>query len=219
MNETNANIKRKTPFYCDLSLWALIVSNLAVIAWALLEGWSLAPLMWIYWCQSAIIGFFWFFKMWGLKEFSTKNFQINDRDVPPTPETKRQTAIFFACHYGFFHLGYLVFLIGGSEDGSFLSEADRDVSFLPILVAAGIFFAYQCYSHFYNKKWLVETKPNIGTMMFFPYARIVPMHFTIIFGGTEWGQQQPLALFLVLKLLADAIMHIVERRGFADKKK
>ena len=56
-------------------------------------------------------------------------------------------------------------------------------------------------------------------MMFFPYARIVPMHLTIIFGSTDWGQRQSLALFLFLKLLADVIMHIVERKGFGDKVK
>jgi hypothetical protein len=54
-------------------------------------------------------------------------------------------------------------------------------------------------------------------MMFFPYARVIPMHFTIIFGASDWGQKQPLALFLFLKLLADVIMHIIERRGFGDK--
>ena len=207
MDNPNTVIKKTSPFYCDSSLWALIVSNLAIIAWALIERWSLSPLMWIYWCQSAIIGFFWFFKMLALKEFSTANFKVNDRSVKPTKETKVQTAIFFLVHYGFFHFGYLMFLI----------KERQDVSMLPIFTAAGIFFIYQGYSHFYNKKWLTETKPNIGKMMFFPYARVIPMHFTIIFGASDWGQKQPLALFLFLKLLADVIMHIIERRGFGDK--
>lgn len=209
MNELNENVKKMTPFYLDSSLWALITSNLVIIAWALLEGWSLSPLMWIYWCQSAIIGFFWFFKIMGLKKFSTKGFKINDRSVAPTKETKQQTATFFLFHYGFFHFGYLVFLFAER----------KDITVFPILTAAGIFFCYQSYSHFYNKKWLTRTKPNIGTMMFFPYARIVPMHLTIISGSTNWGQRQSLALFLILKLLADVIMHIVERRGFGDKAK
>ena len=151
MNEPNANVKKTTPFYLDSSLWALIISNLVIIAWALLEGWSLDPLMWIYWCQSAIIGLFWFFKILGLKEFSTKGFKINDRSVAPTKETKNQTAVFFLIHYGFFHFGYLIFLI-----------TDRkDVTIFPILIAADIFLFYQGYSHFYNKKWLTRTKPNI----------------------------------------------------------
>ena len=208
MIKTNGTIQKTTPFYFDASLWALILSNLIIIAWALIERWSLSPLMWIYWCQSAIIGFFWFFKIWGLKEFSTKDFKVNGRSVRPTQRIKKQTALFFLAHYGFFHFGYLVFLKNELED----------VRVFPILTAAGIFFVYQGYSHFYNRKWLSETKPNIGKMMFFPYARIIPMHFTILFGSTQWGQRQPLALFLFLKLLADVIMHIVEHCGFGDKK-
>lgn len=209
MEDTAANVKYRTPFYADSSLWALIVSNLAIIAWALIEQWSLAPLMWIYWCQSAIIGVFWFFKLMSLREFSTKNFKINNRSVAPTTKTKIQTAFFFLAHYGFFHFGYLMFL----------TEERKVVTAFPILTAAGIFFVYQAYSHFYNQKWLIESKPNIGTMMFFPYARIIPMHLTIVAGSSQWGQQWSLAWFLGLKLLADAIMHIIERRGFADKPK
>jgi hypothetical protein len=43
--------------------------------------------------------------------------------------------------------------------------------------------------------------------MFYPYARIIPMHLTISFGSLS-GDALP--LFLVLKTFADATMHIVE---------
>ena len=200
---------KKRSFYSDSSLWALIGTNLVVIAWALFEGWSLSPLMWIYWCQSCIIGFFWFFKLMGLKEFSTKNFQFNDRNVAPTHSTKVQTSVFFLVHFGFFHVGYFVFLMA----------EHRIESCFQLLIAAGIFFVYQGYSFFHNQKWLVESKPNIGKMMFFPYARVIPMHLTIVCASSAWGQRQSLALFLFLKLLADVIMHIVEQKGFGDKAK
>jgi len=208
IGKMNSATMEKRSFYSDSSLWGLVTSNLIIIAWALIEGWSLSPLMWIYWCQSAIIGFFWFFKLWGLKEFSTKDLKINGRSVRPTERTKKETAVFFLVHYGFFHLGYVVFL--------FIQHSD--IAVFPIVTSAGIFFIYQAYSHFYNRKWLTETKPNIGTMMFFPYARIIPMHLTIIFGAAL-SSLFPLALFLLLKLLADAIMHTVERRGFGDTAK
>lgn len=58
-------------------------------------------------------------------------------------------------------------------------------------------------------------------MMFFPYARIIPMHLTIIFGGmlSEWtfAAKTTLALFMLLKTFADVIMHVVEKKGFGDK--
>lgn len=52
--------------------------------------------------------------------------------------------------------------------------------------------------------------------MFFPYARIIPMHLTIIFGGMFLylgiGSVFVLVLFLGLKAVADLIMHIIEHR-------
>ena len=209
MSETNTNVRKIKHFYMDLSFWTLMTSNLIVITWALLEGWSLAIIMWVYWSQSVFIGIFWFFKILALKDFSTKGFKINDRPVKPTKETKNQTAIFFLIHYGFFHIMYSIFL-----GGKF-----KSVPILQLLVSASIFLGYQCFSFFYNKKWEAKGKPNIGNMMFFPYARIIPMHITIIIAFSDWGQQQALALFLFLKLLADMVMHVVEHKGFADPEK
>jgi len=203
-------------FSSDLSLWALIGSNLIMIAWALIEGWSLGVIMWIYWTQSVAIGILWFFKILTLKEFSTKDFKINDRPVAPTTGTKNQTAVFFLLHYGFFHLGYSIFL----------HTIFKSVNRPPIFLMAGIFLAYQCFSFFYNRKWQQKQKPNIGKMMFFPYARIIPMHITIIAGGflqeklgLTFLSNATLVLFMLLKTLADVIMHTVEHRGFADKPK
>ena len=54
----------------------------------------------------------------------------------------------------------------------------------------------------------LESCPNLGTLMFMPYARVIPMHLTIIFGtqigdGAVW-------LFVLLKTGADVVMHKVE---------
>jgi hypothetical protein len=92
--EENLGKSGKKHFHSDLSLWALIVSNLTVILWALIEGWPLAIIMWVYWSQSVTIGILWFFKILTLKEFSTKGFKINERSVKPTTGTKIQTAFF-----------------------------------------------------------------------------------------------------------------------------
>jgi hypothetical protein len=198
-------------FHSDLSLWALIASNLIVIVWALIEGWPLAVIIWVYWSQSVTIGILWFFKILTLKEFSTKGFHINNRPVKPTTSAKTQTAIFFLIHYGIFHLVYAIFLLG----------LCKTTEKLPILFMAAVFLVYQCFSFFYNRKWEGKRKPNIGKMMFFPYARIIPMHLTIIFGrisskGTFSGEMT-LVLFMLLKTLADVIMHVVEKKGFGDK--
>lgn len=47
------------------------------------------------------------------------------------------------------------------------------------------------------------------------------MHLTIIFGGSmvsgKFAGKLTLVMFMLLKTGADAIMHIVEQRGFGDK--
>ena len=198
-------------FGSDLSLWALVVSNLIVIVWALIGGWPLAVIIWVYWSQSVIIGILWFFKILTLKEFSTKDLKINGRSVEPTRGTKIQTAFFFLAHYGFFHFIYAIFLLVDF----------KTVRIWPILFMAGVFLVYQCFSFFYNRKWVDKRKPNIGKMMFFPYARIIPMHLIILFGGIFSGGtfagKITLALFMLLKTFADVIMHVVEKKGFGDE--
>jgi hypothetical protein len=206
MSETATNVRKIKPFYSDLSFWALLASNLIVIAWARKEGWPLAIIMWIYWGQSVFIGIFWFFKILTLKEFTTEGFYSDGQQVKTTKKARNETAVFFLIHYGFFHFVYLL-ILGGEF---------KSVPIFQILLLAGIFFLYQAFSFFYSRKWEAKKKPNIGLMMLFPYARIIPMHLTMCIALSEWGQKQTLALFLSLKLLADLIMHMVERRGFVD---
>ena len=64
-----------------------------------------------------------------------------------------------------------------------------------------------------------EEKPDINSLFFTPYLRIMPMHFFLLIGLTFKANPEvkiPLLgvldvfwLFLILKLLADLIMHII----------
>jgi hypothetical protein len=145
-----------------------------------------------------------------LKEFSTEGVETVDNEpVEPTQYYKISTAIFFLIHYGGFHLFFLAFLIL-----EFKPAFDKQIA---IFVA--LFLIYQCFSSFYNKKWVTTGKPNIGTMFLFPYARIVPMLLTIVVGASlnpNHEGKDVLALFIALKILADVIMHIVENICFDD---
>ncbi len=188
------------PFYQDTSLWILILTNSATIYFALSKNWSLLTIMIVYWVQSVIIGSFNFSRILSLKEFSTENFYINDKQVPPTEKTKRSTAYFFAFHYGFFHAIYASFLFINAEN----------VNIFYVLSGGLLFFVDHFFSFRYNRKRDEKKKRNIGTLMFFPYARIIPMHLIIVFYGAFLSGKGPLIAFLGLKTVADAIMHIIE---------
>lgn len=194
----------------DPSALSLIVSNLVTIVFAVVQGWELSVLMWIYWSQSIIIGLSNFARILSLKEFSTEGFRIGNRPVRPTEQTKRKTAFFFLIHYGFFHLIYFAFLLTDSK------LAGRHL--VPVLFCVAIFLVNHSYSFLYNLKRDLARKPNIGMVMFFPYARIVPLHLTIIFGSMLAKGTGRLILFLLLKTLADLIMHGVEHtRGLPQE--
>jgi hypothetical protein len=194
--------EKAPPMQADGSILLLTTSNFIALAVAIFSGWRLVDLMLVYWIQSVIIGVSYFFRILNLDEFSTKNFRINDRNVDPTTATKRFTAIFFAFHYGFFHIVYLVFLTVGARDGPLLD--------LGLLICSAVFVVNHCYSYRYNRELDRQGTPNIGTLMFTPYLRIVPMHLTLVFGATQLLSTLGILVFGGLKTVADVAMHYVE---------
>jgi hypothetical protein len=192
--------------HLDGSAWSLLGANLLSLSVAVYQGWTLVDLMLVYWLQSVIIGASYVARILALDKFSTENFKINDRAVAPTRETKIRTACFFAVHYGFFHVVYLVFVL---SESSLAAIADPQ-----LWICALAFAGNHVYSYRYNRDADRRGTPNIGTLMFTPYLRILPMHLTIVFGlmsSSVFG----LAFFGTLKTAADVVMHAVEHRMLA----
>lgn len=193
----------------DWSLWLLLLANGVTILLAVTQNWNVLALMWVYWFQSIVIGFFNFLRIRQLKEFSTEGLTINGRPAEPTQETKNYVARFFLLHYGTFHLVYFIFLLVFSLTGMFSSADENALNSADlkyILPTALLFLGNHVFSYFYNRP-RDTGRQKIGTLMFYPYARIVPMHLTIILGVFLGGG---LLLFLLLKTLADVVMHVVE---------
>lgn len=194
----------RNPFN-DPSLWLLLSSNIVVVFFAIIENWNLPTMLWVYWFQSITIGFFNFVRILQLKEFSTKGFMINGQPAQPTQGTKLFAAFFFLFHFGFFHLVYLIFLLVGTFAKTY-GDVPNLAAVKYILLTATLFFISHLFSYLYNKPRDTK-KQNIGSLMFYPYARIIPMHLTIIL-CSSFGSA--LLLFLGLKIFADTIMHVVE---------
>lgn len=194
--------------FADSSLYGILLSNGVTYAAAVAQHWSVTPLMWVYWGQSVVIGIANVIRMLDLREFSTDGFKMNGCAVQPTRAAQRQTATFFAFHYGFFHLGYAIFLAAGAVGGK---AAASDVPWM--LVSVVSFACAHGFSLAINQgRDFRQKSPNIGTLMFYPYLRIIPMHLAIILGATVHGLALP--LFIGLKTLADVGMHAIERRLF-----
>lgn len=186
---------------------SLIFANVVTMVLALVFKWPLGLLLWPYWIQSIVIGYFSRKRMLTLTRFSTEGLRINGQAAAPTEATRNSAANFFALHYGGFHLGYLVFIATRAADLSRWDWAG--------VALAGVSFAWNHrYSYRQNLEADAAGTPNLGTLMFLPYLRIIPMHLTILAGGLFAGDFSALAIvvFSLLKTGADVGMHWAEHR-------
>ncbi len=182
----------------------LLISNALTLVMALILKWPLAFVLWPYWIQSVIIGWYARKRMLALKKFSTEGFTSNDQPVPENEKGKRSTASFFVLHYGFFHFGYLVFLLD-------MAKLDSVQDAFWILVCG---LSYTFAQRKTSRQQIASDalgKPNLGTLMFLPYLRILPMHLTIIFGMIG-GSTFSILFFMSLKTVADVLLDKLDRR-------
>jgi hypothetical protein len=186
------------------SVRTLILANGATLIAALVFEWQAAWLLWPYWIQSLIVGWYARQRMLNLAQFITDGFTSNDEPVPENDAGKRATARFFVLHYGFFHAGYLLFLI-----------AEHRVSGLwnmLVLFACGVSFVLsQRATYAAQHAADLRGRPNLGRLMFTPYLRILPMHLGIIFGAALGGGAALMILFTTLKTLSDIGLDMLDR--------
>ncbi len=188
----------------DPATAALIVTNLGVLALALYQQWEIGTVLWIYWSQSVIIGFFQFFKILSLRQFTTGGMTSNGMPVAPTRQSQWSLAGFFAIHYGFFHLGYMAFL---------WTEVPLSANAASLVLSGALLFLLNhALSFALNYRADALRRQHLGRVMLTPYVRIVPMHLAIVFSFlflSGFG----LVLFMLLKTAADTAMHFFEHAG------
>jgi len=182
----------------------LIFSNAATLAAGLLLHWNVGWLLWPYWMQSVIIGWYARKRMLALDKFTTTGFTSNGQQVPEDESGKRSTANFFVIHYGFFHLFYFGFLYA-----THAVESWRDIF---VLFACGVSFVLsQQQTYAAQHAADLRGRPNLGTLMFTPYLRVVPMHIAIILGSAASGAAM-LCLFTGLKTASDLLLDMIDRK-------
>lgn len=189
----------------DLSVWSLVSANVLAMIWALIAGWPLTGMMWVYWIQSISIGTFWFVRI-----LTMKNFIEGLESKVPTITKKIKTVGNFLIGYAGFHLVYAGILW-------FHMEA---VPVRPLMFAGGIFILNGFFSFLYNKV-PGHKKQELQEFIFFPMVRIFPMHLTIFLGvalrdlfGITFGGKFTILFFLLLKTVVDVSMYLQERRIF-----
>ena len=176
----------------------LLLVNLIPLAGVVFLGWNLFEVLYAYWLESAVIGFYSLIRI-------IISYNILSILIAP----------FFMAHFGGFMYGHLFFLVrvfGGQEvsrqrivwDMIWSFNANFSAILAALFVSHGISFIY----HFLVKKEFLRERRDFMTG---PYKRIILMHLTIIFGGwlvlifkePVWG----LAVLVVLKSIMDLRGH------------
>lgn len=198
----------------DEAVRGIVLMNVVVYVGALVSGEGLVMLMLPYWFQSVVIGYYAVRRIQKLRHFATDNLKMNGKAVAPTPDTQRRVWMFFALHYGFFHVVYFLFLGAFASTGLASGGVKTTLGPLDTLwIGATVigFLVSHGASHREHVADDLRGTPNIGALMFVPYIRIVPMHLTIILGALL-GRGLGMLLFVALKTAADVAMHRVEHR-------
>lgn len=189
----------------------IVLSNALTVALAWWAGDGLLLMIWPYWAQSVIIGFYAQRRIRLLRDFSTEGLRIGGRRAEPTARTRAWTANFFVIHYGLFHLAYLFFLTALARAGGKDPALDIGDGVYVALAAASFLWTHR-QSHREHVAADLGGRPNLGALMFAPYLRVVPMHLTIILGTMLGTGASGVLLFGMLKTVADVAMHKVEHR-------
>lgn len=182
---------------------SLIFSNIVAIDFVLAYNWQIYEVLFLYWFQSLIIGGFYLLKILSLKKFSVEGFTINNHPVKNNESTKISVAIHFFMLFGGFHLVYLAFLTYFSPQ--IISSPNLFSFFIIVLV----FFFNHLFSflYFYASE---RNGKNIGSMVFIPVLRIIPMHIFICCGVFLFFGIFGIIFFLLLKTGVDVMMHAAE---------
>ncbi len=185
------------------SVIPLVFANAVPLFGVLLFDWSLFHVLFLYWLESAVVGFYNILKLIKVGGFMSIFL------VP-----------FFVVHYGGFMVVHLAFIFGLFAPE--LSHASlfppRDVV-LSLLTAVALPFVVLLVSHgvsflhnFIGKREYERT--NVGKQMHAPYRRIILMHVTLIFGGwlimLSGEPVLGLAFLVVIKTITDLRAHLKE---------
>lgn len=182
----------------DPSLWLLIGINGYLIYYYYQNPGIFTTLIWIYWCQSVMLGLFNALDMLTSPKQKTP-VTINDKPLDDNFPVQRAGALFFLFHYGFFHVGYMIFIFTMKRTGPFDIELFKGC-LIAFLIGQIITFI----QHKINQK---KNPISIGKMFFTPYIRIIPMHLTILI--PNFLPVSNMGVFVILKTFSDVVMYLV----------
>jgi hypothetical protein len=188
----------------DISAKSILAGNIVSIMVALFFGFDLAAIMWLYWIESLMIGFFTVLRLF---LYGSRNHELFSATL---------LSGFFIIPYGLLHIGYIIFFLTISFFASGLDFLGGIFFATVALLAAhaGSFTSKSVIGH----EEIPRGKHSIDAIVYIPYQRILPMHITIIVSGFllaffDVGEDWIVILiFMGLKSLMDVGAHEKEHK-------
>jgi hypothetical protein len=197
--------------WTDLSAWILVFTNMVTISAAFLQQWSFSTIIWVYWCQILIIGFFAFLRTIALTDLSLNG--VERIRLQFTLKGKLRVGAFFLAHFTVVQLclTFVLWLVIGPV---------TTVNGTILLFTFLMFFFNHLFSYIYNKKRERVVYKNLGFAVLRPYLRMLPLFVAFLFAGiiivslylSHEAQLEPIGylVLFVLKTSADVIAHSLE---------
>lgn len=196
-----------------LSVFLLLGANTVPLLGALFGGWDLVAILFAYWAENVVIGFFSLLKMIFVPD-DTRGLLII-----LTVFMKIVGSAFFIVHFGGFTAAHGVVLYAISREFLNVHIEPLELLYVGRYVMAALFLSHG-YSFVAN--YLIggeRYQAKDRDPMFEPYRRVIVMHLTLIFGtGCIIILGQPFFMLLILVVLktgVDLYAHLKERRRFA----
>jgi len=196
------------------SLLALLLANAVPVIGVLFLGWTVFPLLLLYWLENVIVGGFNVAKM------------LLARPAEPIYWAGKLFLIpFFIVHFGGFTFVHGVLLVAffgpkGLQPFDLLTAVPAAIRTNQLGWGLLSLVASHGFSFFWNYLKNGEyQRASLQTLMGQPYGRIVVLHLTVLFGG--WvvmllgSPLFALVVLVALKTATDWRAHRAERRKFA----
>lgn len=204
----------------ERAIVALVAANLIPLVGVLFFGWSLHTILILYWLENGIVGF-WNVPKIALAEGPIVQPPAGGRTTPAIPGAGIARAAiipFFIFHYGMFWTvhGIFVFVLPsfGGRSASF-----GGIDWSAILIGAIALFISHGASFFTNYLGRGEYRTTSpASQMGAPYARVVVLHLTILFGAFAVALiGAPIAALLIMVMLKTGIDLALHLREHASR--
>jgi hypothetical protein len=195
------------------SVFFLLGANTVPLLGVLFGGWNLVEILFAYWAENVVIGFFSLLKMIFAQDDSRGLLIIL------TVFMKIIGSVFFIVHFGGFTAIHGAVLFAIFHEFLNVQIQPLELLYMGRYVVAALFLShgYSFVVNYLIKGERRQTKDN--DPMFEPYRRVIVMHLTLVFGtGCIIILGQPFFMLLVLVILktaVDLLAHLKQRKRYA----